>query len=576
MIRAAAFLLRALTVSLALAEPLGALEVRETIWGFDGRVAPNRFNPISVLVDNPSGAAFDGALSLSASEGPGTRRGEYVQPIFLAPRTARWVQFQVFIGQHVPEHTVRWGRGAKDYYELTSPPALGPPACIWLRAGDNPFAALGGFKAFPDELFPTTVAATDALEAVVLDHVPAWEAARREAFLDWVTRGGTVHLAQAADGRWPVFAEGLEALNSEVEVQRIGAGRVVRHGVGAREMNEKYLAERGYPAATFRQNKTPIIYDLESILFRRLCSLTRPQVSWPLIHLLALAYIAAIGPLHYRFRRRLDYRLSILLFLGVVALFATGFAVVGRRGYGESQTVHSLAIARALGGGRCDVTQWVSAFATTGDLYTLKHTSPSNLYATDPSSEATDGRMLNGKDGRIQMDIPLYSAQTFVHRGVMPGDDPSVRVEKWEQKGEEFTALRLALGPGFPKDFKQARAIVGERVYELVMKDGALQPQNPVGQLLSWPFSRDELSPLTHHLPFNKVNFEEHRTLAPLLAARALEIPDVFTHTITSGSARADLRLLVFASSPPTFHLRGSGFDRERGWVLYVQDVFKP
>ena len=129
-----------------------------------------------------------------------------------------------------------------------------------------------------------------------------------------------------------------------------------------------------------------------------------------------------VGPVHYRYGRKIDYRVSIAAFLGTVALFGWLFSVIGRRGYGESQTVHSLAIAHSLGGARHDVTQWISAFATRGDLYTLTHEAPANLYAA-PSMEAINGRILNGKDGRFLADIPLYSSRQFVHRAAMTGDE---------------------------------------------------------------------------------------------------------------------------------------------------------
>src|SRR5205823_661840 len=99
---------------------------------------------------------------------------------------------------------------------------------------------------------------------------------------------------------------------------------------------------------------------VEDALQQRLAGMTRPKISWWLINLLTLLYVALVGPLHYLARQRMDYRVSMLVFLGVAASFAGAFTVVGRRGYGESQTVHSLAIARSVGGARFDVTQWVS------------------------------------------------------------------------------------------------------------------------------------------------------------------------------------------------------------------------
>jgi hypothetical protein len=579
MIRISPLLLRWLALWLALAAPLGALEVRQTIWGFDGHVVPGRFNPISILVDNPRPAPFDGQLLLSPVDGVGGQRGtEYVHPVFLAPHTARWVQFHIFIGNNVGHYAIQWGRGPKDRSELSGDISLGPPACVWLRDTDNPFGLAGALKSFPDELFPTSVIATDALGAVVLDHTPRWEPARREAFLDWLKGGGTVHLLPAADGKYPVFPEGLEALNTEHEITRIGAGLIRHHQIGAREMSEKYLAEHGYPPRTLKQTQAPVAYDLESLISQRLSSLTRPTVNWTTIHLLALAYIAAIGPLHYRFRRKLDYRISILLFLGIVTAFGLAFAIVGRRGYGESQTVNSLTIARALGGGRHDCMQWICAFATAGDLYTLTHEAPANLYDIGSMLDAAGSRVLNGKDGRIQMDIPLYSSRTFVHRAVMTGDDTTVTVEKRE--GDEIgpRRLRLRLGPGFPKEFAEARLLVNGEFYDLVLRNGALEASDNPAVAASSYFSRDKLSPLAYQNQFGRnQNPDAHRNLMPLLAARALGAQDVFLQTVIEPPLPADqMRLCIVAPAPQSFRLRGPGFDRERGWVLYVQNLILP
>ncbi len=577
MIRIPLPLVRCLVAWLALATPLAALEVRQTIWGFDGHVVPGRFNPVSVLVDNAHPSAFDGQIMLVQLDGA-ARGGEYLQPIFLAPHTSRWVQFHVFIGNHVGHYGIRWGRGPKEHVDFFDDVISGPPACVWLRDADNPFAAAGALKSFPEELFPTTVAATDALSAVVLDHAPRWEPSRREAFLDWLKRGGTVHLLPAADGRYPAFAEGLEALNAEGGETRLGAGRIVRHQVGAREMSEKYLADQGSQPPVLKPEQSPFVYDLEGLISQRLSSLTRPTVSWTAIHLLALAYVAVIGPLHYRFRRKLDYRVSILAFLGMVTLFGTLFAVVGRRGYGESQTVNSLTIARALGGGRCDTMQWISAFATIGDLYTLTHDAPANLYGTGWNVDAGGGRILNGKDGSIQLDIPLYSSRTFVHRAVMKGADTTVTVEKREGDSQGLRYVRLRPGPGFPKDFAEIRLLAGNTFYELVMRNGLLEVSNQPAVTMNDYFSRQKMSSLANFNHFGQQESPDgHRDLIPLLAARALGAPEVFPQTVTeTPRANEPWRLCIVAPAPEGFRLRGPGFNHERGWVLYVQDVFQP
>jgi hypothetical protein len=373
----------------------------------------------------------------------------------------------------------------------------------------------------------------------------------------------------------------LESLNSQDDIISVGSGRVIHHKVAAQDMSELFLSRAGYPPRTVAEAKTPAIYDFEAPIFRNLGSLTKPKVSWPLVNLLVLAYVAAIGPVHNYYRRRLDYRVSILAFLGCVVVFSVALGITGRRGYGESQTVHSLAVARALGGGQVDVTQWISAFATRGSRYTLTHHAPVNLYATDRSAEAGSGVIVNGKDGRIELDIPLYSARAFVHRAIMSGDDTSVTVENWEESSGILKRLRLKTGPGFPANPESLHAVHAGRYYTLVRKEGGLELGGGNPEMLQSQFSREKLQPLIYaNVAFGSSNDSTgesvFRNLMPVLTARALKIPDLFVNMVPPPSHQPDLQLLVVAPAPASFQLQGEGFAREKGMVLYVQDVFKP
>ena len=553
-----------------------ALEVRQVLWGFDGRVVPNRFNPVSVLISNPDGKVFDDALSLTETRGLNISDADIVQPAYLAPQTQRWVQFHVFV-RGSSEFRLRWRGGSAD---VPNPTTSGPARVI-LTDPANPFVAAASLKTFPDDLFPTSLAATDALDAVVLDYAPRWDAARRDAFLDWLRRGGIVLVIHGAGGAYPQFTETLAPLNIDGDSARVGSGHVLRQPVTRREVNEDLFAKRGFAAPELKTSKEPIVQDLEHTLLDRLASLTRPQISWWLINLLTLLYVGLVGPLHYRWARRRDYRVSIGIFLGTVALFGFLFSVVGRRGYGESQTVHSLSIARSLGGGRCDVMQWISAFATQGDVYTLTHTAPANFYSGVPQSDAVRGKILNGKDGRFLADIPLYSSRPFVHRAVMLGDDTGVTVEAWEATAGELKALQLKTGPNFPKEVLDVRAIFRGRAYTVdVLKDGLKLASN-VGSPIEQFLSRDKLQPLVYGGYYNnhddKPADEQLRSLLPLLQARALGGTAMFYEYVTQPVLPADqVQLLIFARAPEGFRMRGQGFDRENGHVLYVQDVFSP
>lgn len=575
-----------------------ALEVRQVLWGFDGRVVPGRFNHVSMLVANPGNGTFDGPMTFAATLGfGGTRGAAYVQPVFVGPQGTRWVQFDVFIGSGSEEFSLIWGPGAKERETFDRQLPTGPPACVWLVDAGDTFARPGTFKAFPDQLFPTTVSATDALDAVILDYVPRWEPARRDAFLDWLRRGGTVHLVHGAGGALPVFTETLAVLNGDDETTRVGAGQVVRHRMARAELRPETLTARGFPPREAQKPQDAVIHNFEDTLYQRLSSLTRPKVKWWLLNVLTFLYIAVIGPVAWRTARRMDYRWAIGGFLGVVAAFGLAFGIVGRRGYGESQTVHSLSIARSLGGGRWDVTQWLSAFATSSGQYTLTHTAEANLYATASSDESARGQILNGKGGRFLADIPLYSSRAFTHRGVMQGDDLGVVVEKWrdgpittissassapEPPGglSQTSKLRLKPGPQFPKDAFQVAVVRGDRIYTLKQLDGGWETTDS-GETIADIFSREKLQPLTYG--FNNYDSDETtspatrtREMLPLLQARALGSHAINTQFPERPLAANQLRLLVAAPAPAGFHMQGQGFGHENGVVLYVQDIFQP
>ena len=555
-----------------------ALEVRQTLWGFDGRIVPGRFNPVSLLIANPGAQPFDGELLLDESRGLNVRDAEFAQPIYLAPHTERWVQSVVFVREG-SEYRVRWGRGPKDTADLPRP-APAPPARVLLTDPTNPFSAAGGLRAFPDDLFPTSVAATDALDAVALDHEPRWEPARRAAFLDWLRRGGVVLLLRGVSGAFPEFSEGLAVLNVQGDSARIGAGTVLRHAATRRDASDALFTDRGFPPREWKKTNQAVIYDLEATLFQRLASLTRPKIKWWMLNVLTLAYVALIGPLHYRWARKLDYRAAIALFVATVVLFGALFAVVGRRGYGESQTVHSLTIAHALGGGRCDTMQWISAFAIRGAIYDLTHVSPANYYSAVPQNDPVRGRIYGGREGRFLADIPLYSARPFVHRAVMQGDDTSVEVEQWQTDGSELEQLALKPGPGFPQQVTSIQATYLNRVYAMERDGGRWVRKPGPWETIEHSLRKEILQPLSYAMfdtGENRSPDEKLRQLLPLLQARAIGGAEAFQQFLPERPLPADrLQLWIFARAPEGFRLHGQGFDRENGCVLYVQDVFQP
>jgi hypothetical protein len=553
-----------------LAAPVRALEVKETRWGFDGRVVQGHFNILSVRVAQNGARAFDGELVLRETRGgEGNVGAPLVQPLFLTPGTERWVQFTPFISAEY-EWLIEWGRGPKERLKI-DPAKSGAPATVLLADPTSAFASENRLKIFPEDLFPATVAATDGLDAVALDHVPRWEAPRRAAFLDWLRRGGLVHLLRGANGI-PTFDGDLAVLNVGVPRERVGAGLVVRHDTTRAECSAEFLTRAGYAPRELVEGKGNVLYGFDQALLRGLAGLTRPEIAWWLIYLLTLAYLTIIGPLHYRWSKRYDYRVSLGIFLGTVVAFAIAFILAGRRGSGEVQIVNSVSIARSLGERRFDVMQWASAFATDGDLYKLTHSAPANLYSMTSDVESVNGRILNGRDGYFEVDIPLYSSRPFLHRGVMNGDDTNVQVSEW-------TNDRITLQAG--KDFPSGVGRMWAR-----SNTGFLEFEKHGGE---WTWNRGVHPPQLEQNVFdskkleviNALQFQETALLwdnlfLPLVASALGGVEGMPNRSPARDLPRDQLQLFIYAPVPAGFHMQGKGFRHEKGWVLYVQDVFKP
>jgi len=561
-----------LLIFLVLTSAAFALEIKEVRWGFDGKVVANRFNLLSVLIVEGGPHPFEGEITLHEQRGPIDVGAPIAQPVFISPGTSRWVQFVVYVTGDNPWH-LSWGRGANQRRDL-DPPTLGPPATVLVVDSASVFTGTAPLRIFSEELFPTSLAALDGLDQVVLDHVPRWDLPRREAFFDWVRRGGIVHILQGTGG-YPAFDGDWAAFQTSGPRARFGAGRIVRHEFDRTQCSEAALSTAGFPPRTL--NKTdvgsggPALYRFDQTLLRSLADLTKPDVQWWFLYLLTIGYLVVIGPIHYRWAQRVNYRLAIGGFLGIVAVFALAFMIGGHRGSGEKQTSHSIAIAHALGNGRWDVQQWVSAFATKGAFYQLHHEAPVNFYSATSDSEAVAGKIVGGKDGHFDVDIPLFSTRPFLHRATLSGPSAQVNVITWKRD-----RIELELGENFPEPVETIYARFLGKILTL-QKEGRHLTGSPSGRGL------DEADYFVHQgmdelqrFEWASRNFSPRVVLLPLLAYQLGSARGLPSSSPVRPLASDHLQLLVLAKSPAAFGVRGKGFDQGQGHTLYIVDVFRP
>ncbi len=561
----------------------GALEIGKPFWGFDGHVRTDAFNVLSFEVRNSGARAFDGDLTLDEASSVGHGQAPYVRHLFLAPGTTQWVQFYFYIGGYSPEWRLTWAEEKSGRVDFEKPDSA-VPATVILADPDSPALRTVRMPVFPETLFPPTVSATDALHAVVLDHVPRWDAARRQAFLDWVKRGGIVHLLPGLDGEMPPFTEELAPLNVAGDRAFIGAGLVVKHKISRAEINLASLEAAGFPTPkTINDtNNLANINDLDAMLFRKLAGATKPHIAWWLIYLLTAAYVLLIGPAFYMLRKR-DYRLLLAGFVGAVVLFAWVFTVVGRRGYGEKQIYHSLSIARSLGDGRYDVSEWIHAFATSSDTYRFEHEGGSQLYAAISEGETVRGEVVLGKDSHLDATMPLFSSRPFLHRGVLKADDLGVEIQEWKMgadiaQGER--KIRLKINPAIASALIQASVLHNGRYYPMSATSGSLELHENAGQTAAELFGNNNEY-------YNYYGYGEGgdknaaiarlRGMDKLFIALANNEPFYLRKRITSTPLPPErARLFIYTSAPAGFDMKSEKFQSGESFVLYVQDLTHP
>ena len=598
-----------LLAGLAAAAGARGMQVKQQIWGFGGKVVPGRINPLYVEVENEGPDAFEGEFDLHKSLPLGARRGaRLVRTRYLRPHETAWLRFYPYILHESEEWALRWSGPSSDSVTLRSPRA-GPPARVILQDPSDRFAKPASFRGFWDDHFPPTVAATDGLHSVVLDHAPRWDPNQKTAFLDWLRRGGHAHVLHGRNGRYPVFAETLAVLNASLERQPVGAGVIHRHPLTRRQLSASFrpdpvprpgdqaeaqeysdaLTAQGHPVPQLMPDQELQAPNLERRLFHRLRGMTRPEHNWPLIYLCTIAYIVLIGPVNYLFgRKQRDYRLTLLFFFVTVAGFAWLLSFLGRRGHGEATAIHSLTYAHHLGGNDYDCTQWVNAFVTRGARYPITHAAPYdahyNLYSTCLDVEAVSGTIRNGKDGAFAVNIPLFSSRPFLHRAKLRGPAIRLRVVAW-QGSAQLQRLVLAPGPDFPKDVQEMWVRHRGVFYPLARRQHLLEARVRSGE------SADQfLGENAHELfgttpwgapwPADDEDDEEpvERRFARLyrpLIAHAVGGAGRLDPTIVHPPGRADhVQVFLYARAPESFRIQGGRFGKRIAFVLYHVDLF--
>ncbi|MGH7128721.1 MAG: hypothetical protein ACREIV_09130, partial [Planctomycetaceae bacterium] len=326
----------------------------------------------------------------------------------------------------------------------------------------------------------------------------------------------------------------------------------------------------------------PWFYDFSGSVFTSLKRMAQPEHHWGVIYLLSFGYVLLVFPGFYLLgRRRLDYRIVYGAFLGTVAAFSAIFAFVGRRGYGESTHVHSLAIAQSLPAGAWDVHAWSNAFVTDGDMYTITHGGSGRLYSTAQSEEAVKGE-IRGTTGEFIVDVPPFSSRSFTHRIKLKSRPFAVTAADWAAD-ERLKQLTVETGPAFPQPAlgTQVFALYRDRLYEMKRENGRLVKRAGNGFTVAQYLGTIDFNQFQYYGPFGQWEQEDetetqrYRKMHKPLIARSLNLNNLKSEEEFELPADR-VRLIVFAPMPENFHIQNDQFGRQSGHVLYLIDVVRP
>ncbi len=609
-------LLVLLTTLRAVAQQNQQVRIVEAIWGFDGRVVPGQFMPLSLLLDNLSDEPIEAQATLASTSGMLREvGGTAIQPVFLGPNSRRWVQFYPYITTRMTtwRFTLRTKDRTHTFDDIDQPRAVfdnsgrsdqnapqSLPAVIL-----DPTGVLSkqptSIKHMPAEIFPPYATATHGLYAMFLDHVPDWEAPRQEALLSWLKSGGRLHLLLDQNNQTLRFSGALAVLNEPFPEFRVETGTVTRHDFQRAQLTIQTVTPAVTPPETapedaadakaFNLNqtngaawRTGQIDDDE--VFSELRLLTQPDHAWGLIFLLSLCYIGLIFPGCWILskQRTLHFLVTYGAIAGLAALFSLCFLLIGRRGYGETTSVHTLAVARGEDETHWSLFEYSTLFVTAGDNYTIDSKGQQALLASGANEESVDADITSGNTASFVSRIPPFSNQALISRRRLQTDDWNLAVTGFSQNGAQLTSLTISFGDKFPTGKEVQRFVMhGRDVHGMTIDADRKQ--------LTLANSRQRLQDFcepdridgsgTLMTPFGFVPQREpepdpvlkcFKDALPRLAQRSL-IDDCVQSVERFRLPEGRVRLLVYAPIPDSMQLSVSATARRSGRILFVREL---
>ena len=598
--------------SAAGAESGPTLKVVEHTWGFDGRVQPGQFNPLSILLDNQTDEAIDASATLQRFQGMmSPAGGQYVQQVFIAPAARRWIQFYPYVANSYQTEWILAFDGEKvgqftqprPAYKLDSEKEDQQPQVIILDKAETVSARPSTVKHLPENIFPPYASVTFGLHTVFMDHVPDWELPRQQAFLSWLKLGGRLHLLKDRRGEYPRFTGELADLNQPLTRYFVGSGVVSRLDVQREGLTETMVRRAVVLDALkdedeefeefLRQQKQlgrgvgqMIEIEPSSIdeqFFRHMRELTLPDHAWWLIFLLALCYIGLIFPGCFLLSRnkQLHFLATYSALVGLSVIFSILFLAIGQRGYGESTTLQTLAVARSEDNIHWSVMQWNALFVTSGDSYQATARDQQSVYSTGETIDQAHAQIVPGNSGGITMQIPPFSTQTFVSRRRLASADWRLQISDIDLQTSGLVKLRIQTGDNFPASAaSKYMVLAGRRLYEMKYDDSTRQLQLFGAKRRLAEYCQPNFD-FQYSNPWNQLEEVDLRTPTerfydeslPALVQRNL-LDDLVNKVARYELPSDRLRLFVYTEVPDEFMISVSAEAASTGRILFVKDLF--
>lgn len=597
-------LLGGLGVARAVDSPPDMLQVNEARIGFDGTVQRRTFLPLSFEVRNLSTVPWKGTVRITRNTGRRQRLGAVVEiEVSLQPEEARWVQAVVYVLDEFEDWLIEWGPGERNRY-LVSNFQVGPRPTILVYDPDAVNPAAGVLRRLPEQLFPTSVAATAGLRGVVLAHAPFWQGARARAFVEWLSNGGRVYLLQNEQGAYPSFPQVLEMLNQPDSRFPVGLGLVQRLPLRLTDLELDEARSRIFnddipsPARNrpdlrgvsgFLGNDGGNSWVRDQKLFSHLAELAKFERRWWLIFLAVFLYFIALFPGCYRLGRGAkDIRPFYLAFFGAVVGFSILFGLLGQLGAGTLNRIRSAAIAQSLGNRRYLVTQWSHAATVKEGERHVQHATQGTWYSTCQETEKVDGTFAVGNETLVTLTMPPASSRTLLHTGTLTRIRPDALLSDVLVENERIDRLSFSINGCYDAPVQQAIAVHQGNVYRLSEASGMLsldhtKPVVPLLQELADDQRWRNLLPIWSPFGFlptstrdkNLSRQARYREMSWLLVGNAFGLSE----GIPSRQLRLRndvVRVMVQVAMPEEFFSTSPDFPDQEGAVLFVHDFVIP